>query len=208
MTNTQAVTFPAANGGPLLRGVLHQATGPRGYAVVCHPHPQMGGAMDNPIVVAVCRALAARDWTALRFDFRRVFDGGRGEMDDVAGALDYLLASRETSPARVAVIGYSFGAEVGLRHAVRDARVGWLAGIALVQEHYADPFLDDESRPKLLIAGERDAWAPSGAMTAYAARLKPPKVLEVIRGADHFFAGHEGQVGALVADWLAAGRDP
>ncbi len=81
MSNTQAVTFPAANGGPLLRGILHPASlNPCGYAVVCHPHPQMGGTMDDAIVVAVCRALAAHDWTALRFDFRRAFDGGRGEM--------------------------------------------------------------------------------------------------------------------------------
>lgn len=69
---TAAVTFPAAGGGPLLEGVLHLPSGSGSFpaAVVCHPHPLMGGRMDNVIVVAVCRALAAWGWAALRFNFR------------------------------------------------------------------------------------------------------------------------------------------
>jgi alpha/beta superfamily hydrolase len=162
--------------------------------------------MDNAIVVAVCRALATRKWAALRFNFRRAFDGGRGEMDDVAGALDSLLDGKEARPDQVAVIGYSFGAQVGLHHAARDARVGRLVGIALTQDHYADPFLDDDPRPKLFIAGEYDAWAPPDAMGQYVARLESSvKRFDVIRGADHFFVGYESRIGTSVADWLAAG---
>ncbi len=208
MPDTQPVTFPAANGGPRLKGILHlpDAFAQCGYAVVCHPHPlQMGGTMDNTIVVAVCRALAARNWVALRFNFRGAFDQGRGEMDDVAGALDFLLGGKVTEPDQVAVIGYSFGAQVGLHHAARDARVGRLVGIALVQDHYADPFLDSDSRPKLFIAGEHDAWAPPGAMSNYVAQLKPPMTLHVIQGTDHFFAGYESQIGTLITDWLETG---
>ncbi len=204
MPDTQPVTFPAANGGPRLQGVLHlpDASAPRGYAVVCHPHPQMGGTMDNNVVVAVCRVLVKQQWAALRFNFRGAFDKGRGEMDDVAGALDFLLEGKEAEPNHVAVIGYSFGAQVGLHHAARDIRVRRLVGIALVQDHYTDPFLDDDTRPKLFIAGERDAWAPPCAMDKYVARLKPPKTLHVIQGTDHFFAGYESRVGTQVADWL------
>jgi hypothetical protein len=137
--------------------------------------------------------------------FRSAFDHGRGEMDDVAGALDLLLDGQEGRPDRVAVIGYSFdsfGAQVGLHHAAWDARVGRWVSIALVQDQHADPFLDDDLRPKLFIAGERDAWAPPAAMCEYVARLRPPKGLNVIPGADHFFAGDKGRIGALVADWL------
>jgi alpha/beta superfamily hydrolase len=63
---TRPATFPAANGGPLLEGVLHlpEPTGPFPAALVCHPHPLMGGTMDNIVVVAVCRALTARGWAA------------------------------------------------------------------------------------------------------------------------------------------------
>jgi alpha/beta superfamily hydrolase len=169
----------------------------------------MGGAMDNTVVVAVCRALAARGWVALRFNFRGAgrskgsFDEGRGEMDDVAGAVDFLCARPEVNTDRLVFAGYSFGAGVGLRHAVRDPRVRWLVGIALVQEHYADPFLDADQRPKLFIVGERDPWAPPDALREYVARLSPPKTLHVIPGTNHFFAGREAEVATLIVDFLA-----
>ncbi len=102
-------------------------------------------------------------------------------------------------------MGYSFGAGVGLRHGARDPRVGWLVGIALLQEHYADPFLDADPRPKLFVAGERDPWAPSEPLRAYVARLQPPKALHILPQADHFFAGREDAVAAAVADFLTGG---
>lgn len=209
---TAAVTFPAAGGGPLLEGVLHLPGGSGSFpaAVVCHPHPLMGGRMDNTIVVAVCRALAARGWVALRFNFRGTgrsagsFDEGRGEMDDVAGAVDFLCAQAEVDAGNLAVVGYSFGAGVGLRHAARDPRVGRLTGIALVERHYADPFLDADQRPKFFIAGEHDPWAPADALREYVARLSPPKTLSLIPQTDHLLAGHEAEAATLVADFLAA----
>lgn|GEM_PF-4595050 len=61
--STRYVTFPAAGGGPLLEGVLHLPgsllgegllTKPFPAAIVCPPHPLMGGTMDNTIVVVMC----------------------------------------------------------------------------------------------------------------------------------------------------------
>jgi len=213
-TRTVAVSFSASGNGPLLEGVLHLpgGSGPFPAAVFCHPHPTMGGTMDNTVVVAVCRALAARGRGALRFNFRGAgrsagsFDEGRGEMDDVAGAVDFLCARPEVDADRLAFVGYSFGAGVGLHHAVRDSRLKHLVGIALVQEHYADPFLDADPRPKLFIVGERDPWAPPDALREYVARLSPPKTLRLISGTDHFFGGREGEVAALIADFLADSR--
>ncbi|HIE37920.1 MAG TPA: alpha/beta hydrolase [Anaerolineales bacterium] len=206
------VTFPATGGGPLLEGWLHLPGGSESApaAVVCHPHPLMGGTMDNAVVTAVCRTLAERGRAALRFNLRGTgrsegaFDEGRGEMDDVAGAVDFLCARAEVDPSRLAVAGYSFGAWVALRHAVRDPRPRWLAGIALVQDHYAEPFLDNDPRPKLLIAGEHDPWAPADALRAYGARLRSPKTVRIIPDTDHFFRGQEDRVARIVADWLEA----
>lgn len=206
------VIFPASGGGPLLDGVLHtpDGSGPFPAAVVCHPHPLMGGEMDNAVVVAVCQALAERGWAGLRFNFRGTgnsegsFDEGRGEMGDVAGAIDFLCAQPNVDVDRLAVAGYSFGAEVGLHHAARDPRPGWLVGIALIQRFYADPFLDDDPRPKLFIAGDCDSWAPAEPLREYVARLIPPKALRLIPGAGHSLAGREGEVATLVADFLTA----
>ena len=204
------MTFPATGGGPLLEGVLHlpSTTGRSPAAVVCHPHPLMGGTMDSAVVRAVCRALTAQGWVAFRFNFRGAgdsagrFDEGRGEMDDVAGAVDFLCTLAEVDAARLAVVGYSFGAAVGLQQAARDPRVGWLVGIALPQEYYAARWLDADTRPKLFIAGKNDRWAPADALHEYVARLPPPKRLRFVPRTDHFFAGREAEVAALIGRWI------
>lgn len=213
-SSTRRVVFPAAGGGPRLEGFLHVPGGSsatrRPAAVVCHPHSLMGGSMENGIIVAVCRALAARGIVALRFNFRGVgrsegaFDGGRGEMEDVAGAVDLLEAEEVVDPQRLAVVGYSFGAEVGMRHAARDPRLKRIAAIAPVQEVYGWTGMAADPRPKLFIVGENDPWAPADALQVYVARLAPPKALHVLPGTDHFFVGRERAVATLVAEFLAA----
>ena len=212
--HTQAVTFPAADGGPLLKGILYlpDGAGPFPAAAICHPHPQMGGSMRNTIVVEVCRSLALAGWVALRFNFRGTggskgsFDDGRGEMQDVAGAVDLLRGRSEVDGGALAVAGYSFGAVVGLHHAARDPRVGWLVAIALPQEVYADTFLDGDTRPKLFVVGDRDRWAPAEPLRAYVERLREPKALELIPGTDHFFGGQARKVADRIVGWLQAER--
>lgn len=197
----------------MLEGYLYHPTGAGRFpaAIACHPHSLMGGSMQDAVIVTVCRALAESGWMALRFNFRGVgdsggfFSEGRGELDDVAGALDFLETQKAADVDRLAVVGYSFGAAVGLRHAARDQRVGWLVGIALTQANYGDPFLDHERRPKLFIVGEHDAWAPLENLRAYVARLSPPKTLKVIPQVDHFFSGRQPEVAVEVADFLTSG---
>ena len=210
---TRRVTFQAANDGPTLKGVLHmpeEDQGPFPAAVVCHPHTQMGGNMGNGVVVSVCLSLAVAGWAALRFDFRGAggsegsFDGGDGEQDDVQGAVDFLFVQREIDPSELVVMGYSFGAGVALHYAAGHQRVTRMAGIALAKLHYDDAFLDDVRRPKLFIAGEKDPWAPPEAFHQYVERLRPPKKLHVIPGADHSFSGHLSEVSNVVVEWLGS----
>ena len=82
-------------------------------ALVCHPHPLYGGTMHNKVVFKVAQALQVLGMPALRFNFRGVghstgtYDEGRGEMDDVRFALEFL--SRRYPGLPVILGGFSFG---------------------------------------------------------------------------------------------------
>jgi len=158
LPSLKSVAFPS-RGTPavLLEGMFHSLEGEGEWpaAVVCHPHPLGGGTMHNAVVSALARALAARGVMALRFNFRGVersggeHDNGRGEQADVAGALDWLLAQPGVDPWRVFVVGYSFGAWVGVNHAQSDPRVTAVATVGLVAWHYDIDFFRSQTRPDL-----------------------------------------------------------
>ena len=233
MERLKPVTFSSAGSHPVqIEGVLHHVAGAGQWpaAVVCHPHPLGGGTMHNAVVSAVSRALVARGVMALRFNFRGVgqssgqHDYGRGEQADVAGALDWLLAQPEVDPWRVSVVGYSFGAWVGLVQAQADLRVTAVAAVGLAAWHYDETFartrqiaelgtdtwpfdpglLQGFTRPKLFVSGEQDSFAPPQALRRFVDRLPEPKTLHVLPGTDHFFLRREREVGDLVAGFLAA----
>src|SRR5699024_1876167 len=48
----------------------------RGMALVCHPHPQHGGTMDNKVVTMLARAANEMALAAVRFNFRGVGKSG------------------------------------------------------------------------------------------------------------------------------------
>ena len=230
MVKQNSVTFSSTGSRTLqLEGVLHlvERDGQLPAAVICHPHPLGGGSMHNGVVVAIARALASQGVLALRFNFRGVgasegvHDNGRGERDDVAGALDWLLAQPAVDPQRVSLVGYSFGACVGLVHAFSDPKVSAFAGVGLAVE-FCDPDAmrpftggdQDLSQPapgtrmcpKLFITGERDQLAPPGGLLKLVEGLPEPKSVQIVPGADHFWLGSERKVGELVADFVTGVR--
>ena len=206
------VGFSSAGSHPVhLEGILHflEGEGPWPAAVVCHPHPLGGGTMHNSVVTAIARALAARGVITLRFNFRGVgasagqHDGGRGEQADVAGALDWLVAQPTVDPWRVSLVGYSFGAWVGLAQAGADPRVRAAALVSLVAEHCDAESLHSLACPKLFVTGEHDQLAPPAALRKLVDQLPQPKSLHVVRGTDHFWRGCEQELAELVADFVA-----
>ncbi len=97
--------------------------------------------MDVWLLPRIGEALAADGWTVLRFDVRSAHGRGRDGADgagdgtaealDLAGALDALDALDPPVPGdRRAVVGWSFGALLGLLHGPTDPRVTDWVGIA------------------------------------------------------------------------------
>src|SRR5277367_6492913 len=90
-------SFPGPTG--LIEGLLdYPDASPGAVAVVCHPHPLQGGAMQNKVAYMLARAFNDMGALSLRFNFRGVgksvgsFDQGIGETADALAAIDWLSA--------------------------------------------------------------------------------------------------------------------
>jgi uncharacterized protein len=174
-------------------------------AVICHPHPQFGGSMNNNVVLGIEAALADADFSTLRFDFRGVgrsrgvYGGGTGEVEDVNRAIAFLAA--DPSVGNIYVVGYSFGAAVGLKAGAASDRVAALVGVAPPTMMYSFDFLSENSKPLLLAAGSLDEFCDAAALQPFAGR--PGVRIEIINSADHFFMGIEDKAGIIVRDFLS-----
>ncbi len=190
-----------------LHGVISISDAPGAPGVViCHPHPQFGGSMENNVVLGLEAALSDADYTTLRFNFRGVgrsggaHGGGDAEADDVIRAVDLLAA--DSSVGAIYVAGYSFGAMVGLKAALGDDRVSALVGVAPPTSLGSFDFLSGNKKPLLMITGAQDEYCDASAIKRY---VRPgPDKLETISGSDHFFIGHENRVGDIAVQFLSA----
>jgi uncharacterized protein len=184
--------------GIKLEGLLsiHEALPFKRGVVVCHPHPQHGGDMDNPVVVTAVEAAAHEGFSTLRFNFRGAgksegtYAEGEREKDDVRAAIAYLLSRLSGNDPFAYLVGYSFGAWVGMPVAVEDPRVKGTVAIAPPLEMYNFNFLIGCKKPKLIIAGNRDFLCPTSYLDPLYRQLEEPKSLKIIPGADHFFSFH------------------
>lgn len=185
---------------------------PRLTAVVCHPHPLFGGTMHNKVVYQAAKALHLFGIPVLRFNFRGaglsagIHDRGLGEQADVSAAIDYLL--QEFSGVPVLLAGFSFGAWVGLRVGCRDARVAELIGLGIPVDGSDLTYLRECGKPKLFVQGGNDQFGSRPNVQALYETLPPPKLLVLVNGADHFFAGKLGEVQAAIDSWLGERHPP
>ncbi len=178
-----------------LEGLLsyQEALRLRGGVILCHPHPQYGGDMRNPVISAAAEAAFQEGFSTIRFNFRGVgesegsYGEGTGERKDVQAVIDFLSSKWEGSPPLLIVLGYSFGAWTGLPVGVADERIGGLVAIAPPLELYDFGFLQRCKKPKLMIAGSQDLFCPTSVLEAWFGHLEEPKSLAVIPGTDHFF---------------------
>jgi alpha/beta superfamily hydrolase len=170
--------------------------------------------MGVPLVVAMAEELAQRGVVALRFNFRGggrsqgAYAEGGGEMADVAGALDFLESQGRVESGRLYLVGYSFGAGVGLRHAENDPRIAAVAVVAPYVENPSESLLRSYTKPKLFLAGEGDTVCPVEWLRAFVAPLPEPKELRVLPGTDHFFWGREREVAGIVGEFIASLPEP
>ncbi len=164
--------------------------------------------MHNKVVFHAMKALHARGFPVLRFNFRGTglsagtHDSGRGEIADVEAALAWL--KREFS-LPIVFAGFSFGAATGLRaccpHPDVHALISLGTPIAAEGRLYEYGFLRDCNKPKLFLSGDHDEFGPHAELEMVVADAAEPKELVFIPG-DHYFAGHLGEMRMTLESWL------
>ena len=121
------------------------------------------------------------------------------EKEDVAAAIDWLEEKYPGLP--LALIGYSFGAWVGLRVAHSDPRVVAMVGLGIPLDLYDMEFLVEYSKPALYIVGTRDELVREK-LDGFARRLPASSFVHQIDDADHFFSNEADIVQGLVYDFF------
>ena len=174
--------------------------------------------MHNKVVYHAMKAFTHFGVPVLRFNFRGtglsegVHDEGRGEVDDVRAAVDW-LSLEFMKP--ILFCGFSFGSNVGLRATCGDPRVAGLIGLGLpvraAGRDYTYGFMPGCTQPKLFLSGDEDIFCPEVLLDRILAAAPAPCERFIIPGADHFFQGIPGnplpklgQMQRHIRVWLAA----
>ena len=196
-----------------LEGVLDLPPEPHGALVICHAHPDMGGTMKSPLLVAVKDEMVGRGWAVVRFNFRGV-EGSEGlrstGVAEVADADGAIRLARERFPnVPIAILGWSFGAAVALRAAALQNDLE--AAVAIAPAVRNKPQITDGLPPArelnlaipiLVIVGSNDHLVAPADCRAWADDAGARYV--EIKAANHFFwAKYEPlvhEVGSFLAD--------
>jgi uncharacterized protein len=180
---------------------------PRGIALVAHPHPLLGGTMDNKVAQTLARTFAQLGYVTLRPNFRGVgategvHDDGKGEAQDLLAVIAWMkdpfswqgITELEghawpqlVEELPLAMAGFSFGSYVS-SYVVKELTEKNEAPERLIMVGSATSKWDVAPVPKdtIVIHGEVDDVIPLTSVLDWA---RPQELtVQVIPGADHFF---------------------
>ncbi|MGH2754713.1 MAG: alpha/beta hydrolase [Actinomycetota bacterium] len=210
MTDTTDLVLHTQD-GLALEAVLESPGSPKACFVFCHPHPQMGGTMNAPLLKAISGGLLERGWAVLRFNFRGIgaSEGmssiGIEEVADAAAAVEEARSRFPTLP--LAIGGWSFGASVAGRVAATDDALEAFVGIAPAVTEKPGitagmPAAEevDLPMPSLVIVGVNDDLVDPAEARAWAETVGAE--FEEMKGANHFFWGKYEVLTERVCDFL------
>ncbi len=210
--------------GLKLEGILtyHEDSLSSSAILLCAPHPNLGGNMDNNIIVNLARISTHRGFTSLRFNYRGVENSESHETDiaqkyqyweeslhrrdytdaviDAQAALNFLTS--QVNRDKIFIAGYSFGAVVGMKVSKENNHVGAFASISTPFGQYNLDFLQRCKKAKLFLYSENDFAATTEETLKSFSKVSPPKILELVQNTDHFYRRHEEHVAQKVCNFF------
>ena len=179
----------------------------RGLALVAHPHPLLGGTMDNKVAQTMARAFNQLGYVSVRPNFRGVggtagvHDHGVGELEDLLHVTEWMQTPSSWSQFEgtvhqpwvnaantlpLVVSGFSFGSFVGSHLVQRLADLGRPAErLVMVGSAAGKWTLAPVPADTILIHGELDETILLKNVFDWA--LPQELIVQVVPGADHFF---------------------
>jgi alpha/beta superfamily hydrolase len=195
-------SFPSEAATVLLQGaagalelacaVPEPALARAGVAVICHPHPLLGGggSMTNKVVTTLERSLLDLGFATVRFNFRGVgrsegvHDHGVGETDDLIRIARW---AREQRPGDALwLAGFSFGSYVAMRGAAALDPAQMIL-VAPPAGRWDFGGIAAPRCPWLIVQGEADEVVDPAAVYAWAATLQPQPAVVRLPDTGHFF---------------------
>lgn len=177
----------------------------QGIAIVSHPHPLMGGTMDNKVAVTLAKTLNKLGFVTIRFNFRGVgassgeHDNGIGETEDLReilaqvrtlafwqqfSELSHASWLQQVTDLPYVLAGFSFGTYVTSR-LVASLQQDLPKRLILVGSACGKWSMPPVPVSSIIIHGELDETILLKDVFEWA---RPQElIVQVIPGADHFF---------------------
>ncbi|GAA1492355.1 alpha/beta hydrolase [Curtobacterium herbarum] len=195
----------------------------RGTVIALHPLPTAQGFMDSHVLKkAAARLPALADIAVLRFNFRSVtsprgtsegvFGGGVSEGFDLRAAVQDVVDRSLPTPW---LVGWSFGTEVVLKHALEHVEAGHVAGVVLLSPPLHRTSDEELARwaavdvPVVALVPEHDDFLqPEEAARRFA--IAPTVRVVPVDGAKHLWVGERYVRIVLdaIADLVVPGSAP
>ncbi len=215
----------------LLEGQLiyHPMVEAREAVLLLSPHPHFAGTMDNNVIRSLSSSLPRAGYSVLRFNYPGV---GGSSIELAAGlsafdywdsvekeqrfdaalvpalaAFDFLRQCLGPSLQRVHVVGYSFGAAVGLLLTHFRPMIPSVTAISMPWiSRYSYGFLPACRGSKYFITGDRDFTYEPEVQARVWPTIPEPKDFQLVDD-DHFFRQSEERLAArVVKNLLVAGE--
>ena len=181
---------------------------PGRFGVICHPHPQFGGTMDNKVVHTLARTFQEEGIAHCAVQFPRHWGQhgevahGLGETDDALAVIDWCRS--RWPQAQPWLAGFSFGSFVALRASLQR-ETQRLVTVAPPVQRFDFRELRVPQFLWLVIQGDADEVVDYRAVMAWTHELKLPPTVKILSGVDHYFHGRLHELKDVLRAWLAEG---